>query len=450
MLYSIHQLQRRLLDPVAAVAATAARWLGNDSPLTRLAYANTSLLQRLTKDYPRQSFAVTSVTAHGHELAVTEHVVVDRPFCRLVRFQRHGTHAATIAALTQDPKVLLCAPLSGHHPTLLRDTVATLLQDHDVYITDWRDARDVPADLGAFSLDDYVRQIQEFIRTLGAADLHVVAVCQPTVPVLAAISLMASADETTPATLTLMGGPVDARRNPTAVNKFAVEHSYAWFKKNMIHRVPSPHAGVGRDVYPGFIQLNAFVMMNPLRHLASYQTYWLDQVRGPDGAAAVQHHERFYDEYNSVLDMDAAYYLDTVRLVFQEFALAQGTWRVDGQLVEPSAITRTALFSIEGAHDDISGVGQTEAAHGLCAGIAATAKKHLVAEGCGHYGLFAGHRWREAIYPEIKAFVRAHQRAASTETRALPTVSGAANVTDASSVSSASEPGSAPNQVQLS
>ena len=433
MLYSIHQLQRRLLDPVASVAATATRWMGNQSPFTRLAHANTSLLQRLIKDYPRQSFAITSVTAHGHNLAVTEHVVLDRPFCRLVRFQRHSTDAATTAALAQDPKVLLCAPLSGHHSTLLRDTIATLLHDHDVYLTDWRDARDVPAAVGAFSLDDYVRQIQECIRTLGAADLHVIAVCQPTVPVLAAVSLMASAGEVTPASLTLMGGPVDARRNPTAVNKFAVEHSFEWFKKNMIHRVPKPHAGAGRAVYPGFIQLNAFVMMNPLRHLASYQTYWLDQLRGPDGADAVQHHERFYDEYNAVLDMDAAYYLDTVRSVFQEFALAQGTWRINGQLVVPSAITRTALFTIEGAHDDISGLGQTEAAHGLCAGISAADKKHLVAEGCGHYGLFAGHRWRESIYPEISAFIRSHQRLTPTTTRGLTVVSSASTETRATS-----------------
>ncbi len=440
MLYSIHQLQRRLLDPVASVAATAARWMGNENPLTRLAHANTSLLQRLTKDYPRQSFDVTSVTAHGQELAVTEHVVLDRPFCRLVRFQRNSNDAATTAALDQDPKVLVCAPLSGLHPTLLRDTVATLLHDHDVYITDWRNARDVAAAAGTFSLDDYVRQIQEFIRTLGAADLNVIAVCQPTVPVLAAISLMASAGEVTPRTLTLMGGPVDARQNPTAVNKFAVEHSFAWFKKNMIHRVPSPHAGVGREVYPGFIQLNAFVMMNPLKHLASYQTYWLDQLRGPDGVDAVQHHERFYDEYNSVLDMDAAYYLDTVRLVFQEFALAKGTWRVDGQLVEPSAISRTALFTIEGAHDDISGLGQTKAAHELCSGINDADKKHLVAEGCGHYGLFAGHRWRETIYPEIKAFVRAHQQPASVAALSLSAVSGASDVAQAGNVVSASSP----------
>lgn len=423
MLYSIHQLQRRLLDPVASAAATACRWIGNEHPLTRLAHANAALLQRLTKDYPRQGFGIDTVTAHGQQLRVSEEVVLDRPFCRLLRFARHSRDAASTLALASDPRVLVCAPLSGHHSTLLRDTIVTLLQDHDVYLTDWRDARDVPLAAGTFSLSDYVRQIQLSIRTLGAEDLHVVAVCQPTVPVLAAISLMASAGETTPCTLTLMGGPVDARRNPTAVNKFAVEHSYEWFKRNMIHRVPSPHAGVGRDVYPGFIQLNAFVMMNPLKHLASYQTYWLDKLRGPDGAEAVQHHEKFYDEYNSVLDMDAAYYLETVRLVFQEFALARGTWTIDGQLVAPAAISRTALFTIEGAHDDISGLGQTEAAHELCAGIPADRKRHLVAEGCGHYGLFAGHRWRENIYPEIRTFVQTHRqprRTAAANVAAAP------------------------------
>nr|MBA3538179.1 polyhydroxyalkanoate depolymerase [Deltaproteobacteria bacterium] len=206
---------------------------------------------------------------------------------------------------------------------------------------------------------------------------------------------------------TLMGGPIDARRSPTAVNRFALEHPYAWFASNVIHRVPHGHPGVGRAVYPGFLQLGAFVMMNPVRHLGSYRDYWFDQLNDPTCERAVAH-EKFYDEYCAVLDMDAAYYLDTVRDVFQEFALAKGTWRIAGQLVRPSDITTTALFTIEGALDDISGPGQTEAAHGLCTGIADARRRHHVAADCGHYGIFSGRRWRESIYPELRDFIRSH------------------------------------------
>ncbi len=407
MLYSFHELQRSLLRPIADLAGAAAGLFGGHMLLpSRLIRANTALLHRLTRTYGKPQFGLATVVAHGREVSVTEEIIETRPFCRLVRFARRSDDAATASALAADPRVLVCAPLSGHHSTLLRDTVATLLQEHDVYLTDWIDAREVAVEAGPFHLDDYVAWIQTFIRRLGAVDLHVVAVCQPTVPVLAAISLMAAAGEATPRTLTLMGGPIDARCSPTVVNRFAREKSIAWFEANMIHRVPANHPGHGRAVYPGFLQLAAFVMMNPTRHAESYQAYWFDQLRGDDGAAAVQAHERFYDEYNAVLDMDAAYYLDTVRTVFQDVSLARGTWEVAGRLVCPAAITSTALFTIEGALDDISGLGQTEAAHGLCSGIPPACKRHLVAEGCGHYGLFSGHRWRETIYPELHAFIR--------------------------------------------
>jgi len=406
MLYSFYELQRNLVGPLGDLARTTADLLsGHDWLPSRSLRANCALLHRITKTYNRPAFGVDTVIAHGREVAVVEEPIVTRPFCRLVRFARSSEDPATAVALAGDPRVLVCAPLSGHHPTLLRDMVATLLQDHDVYITDWRDAREVPVDAGPFHLDDYVAWIQAFVRELGATDLHVVAVCQPTVPVLAAISLMAAAGEVTPRTLTLMGGPIDARKSPTVVNQLATEHSLAWFESNMIHRVPGNHPGHGRAVYPGFLQLAAFVLMNPKRHADAYQAYWFDQLRGP--AEAVLVHERFYDEYNAVLDMDAAYYLDTVRIVFQEFALARGIWDVAGERVRPAAITTTALFTIEGAHDDISGLGQTEAAHALCTGIPTNRKRHLVADGCGHYGLFAGHRWRESIYPELRASIRA-------------------------------------------
>ena len=410
MLYSLIELQRTLLAPVGELAATTARMLEGSKLLpAQVLRANCAMLHRITKPYGKPAFGLTTVSAHGRTVEIVEETVAVRPFCRLIRFARRSEDPDTAAALATDPRVLVCAPLSGHHPTLLRETVGTLLQDHDVYITDWIDAREVPVTSGRFHLADYVTWIQEFVRELGAADLHVVAVCQPTVPVLAAISLMASAGEVTPLTLTLMGGPIDARKSPTQVNKLAMERPLAWFASNMIHRVPWNHPGRGRAVYPGFLQLTAFVMMNPQRHAEAYRSYWFDQVRGAEREAAVHTHERFYDEYNAVLDMDEAYYLETVQTVFQEFSLARGTWEIHGQLVQPQAIRTTALFTIEGEHDDISGLGQTEAAHALCSQIPAARKRHLVATGAGHYGLFAGHRWREAIYPELRAFIRGRQ-----------------------------------------
>ncbi|MBA3820055.1 MAG: polyhydroxyalkanoate depolymerase [Deltaproteobacteria bacterium] len=411
MLYQTFEIQRAIANQVSKLAGVGVTLLrGHDGPVARLARANCALLQRITRTYDKPVFGIATIEAHGREVTVVEETVSIRPFCRLVRFTRQSADATTAAALARDPRVLVCAPLSGHHPTLLRDTIAKLLHEHDVYITDWLDARDVPVAAGPFRLADYVTWIQEFIRELGAADLHVLAVCQPTVPVLAAVALLASAGEPTPRTLTLMGGPVDARITPTAVNRLATERPLSWFESHMIHRVPFNHAGRGRAVYPGFLQLTAFVSMNPTRHADAYRTYWFDHLRGADGEASTLVHERFYDEYNAVLDMDAAYYLDTVKTVFQEFSLARGTWTVDGTLVEPAAITQTAVFTIEGAQDDISGLGQTAAAHTLCTGIPEHRRRHFVAEGCGHYGLFSGHRWRDTIYPEVHAFIRTHAR----------------------------------------
>jgi len=369
MLYRLHELQRLTFDAISSFTDVVR---GAPIPWIR---ANAALLHRSTKPYPKPSFGL------GETVALT------RPFCRLLHFAGTG------------PRVLVIAPLSGHHATLVRDTVTTLRQHHDVHVTDWLDARDVPIAEGTFSLDDYIADLQLFMRHLGP-DTHVVAVCQPTVPALAAVALAAAAGEPTPRSLTLMGGPIDARVNPTTVDKLATDHPLAWFESQMIHTVPGRFAGAGRRVYPGFLQLAAFVMMNPDKHASAYWTYWLDQLRGDTAATAV--HEKFYDEYNAVLDMDARYYLDTVRVVFQEFALARGTWRVAGRLVEPAAITRTPIFTIEGELDDISGVGQTSAALALCPN---TRGAQLVAAGCGHYGLFSGSKWREVIYPEVRAFI---------------------------------------------
>jgi poly(3-hydroxybutyrate) depolymerase len=415
--YHFHELQRRVLAPFAAGAKASSRALLHPmNPFSRLPQvralgASQALFHRLTKRYEKQPWSIDSVVAHGEKVAVVEELIVAEPFCRLIRFARRAGDGESAGRLASDPRVLVCAPLSGHHSTLLRDTIQTLLQDHDVYVTDWVDARDVPVTEGVFHLDDYVHTIMRFIRRLGAESLHVVSVCQPTVPVLAAVSLLAQAGEKTPLSLTLMGGPIDARRSPTEVNTFAAEHPLAWIEANMIHQVPGPYAGKGRRVYPGYLQLTAFVMMNPKSHFKAYARYWIDSVKGESGAAARKTHERFYDEYNAVLDMDAAYYLETVRVVFHEFALAAGTWNVRGVRVRPSAITETAIFTVEGERDDISGLGQTEAAHGLCSSVPDAMRKHHVALGAGHYGIFSGRRWRESVYPEVREFIRANARA---------------------------------------
>jgi poly(3-hydroxybutyrate) depolymerase len=300
------------------------------------------------------------------------------------------------------------APLSGHHSTLLRDTVRSLLHDHKVFITDWTDARMVPLSEGPFHLDDYVEYVQEFIRHIGP-DVHVISVCQPTVPVLAAVSLMASRGEPLPRSLTMMGGPIDARTSPTAVNDLAVNKSHSWFENNVIFRVPPNCPGAGRRVYPGFLQHSGFVAMNPNRHVSSHYDYFQDLIRG-DGDSADAHRE-FYDEYNAVLDLPAEYYLDTIRTVFQDFALVNGTWHVRGEHVRPQDISGCALLTVEGELDDITGGGQTRAAHGLCAGIPHEHQFHYDVKGAGHYGIFSGRRWREKVYPEVRGFIARYDRA---------------------------------------
>ncbi|MDQ3030911.1 MAG: polyhydroxyalkanoate depolymerase [Myxococcota bacterium] len=405
-------MHRSWMRPVAGIAQVTAHalrrsppglaWLSGAAP----AAAGWELVHRITRDFPRPAFAIPSALAHGREVSVAEEVVLEAPFCRLVRFARRTDDPDTAARLASDPKVLLCAPLSGHFATLLRDTVRSMLHDHDVYVTDWVDARVVPLSAGTFGLDDYVAYVERFIRHLGQRELHVVAVCQPTVPALAAVARIASAGEPTPRTLVLMGGPIDCRRSPTQVNRFATERPISWFEQNLVHRVPAGYPGAGRRVYPGFLQLTAFVSMNPRRHLRAYQDYWLARLTGDDAKAA--EHERFYDEYNAVLDMDAAYYLETVRTVFQELSLARGTWEIDGELVRLEDVRDTAVLTIEGAEDDVTGAGQTHAALELLRGVPDASKRAITAPGCGHYGIFSGRRWRESIYPELRSFLGDH------------------------------------------
>ncbi len=415
MVYDWYESQRAMLSPLAEFAQAASKfytnplWPLSQTPTAQRMSASYELMHRLLKSYEKPSFDITSVQIDGREVAIQERVAVSKPFCRLLRFKRFSDDPKILDRLKTEPTVLIVAPLSGHHATLLRDTVRTMLQDHKVFITDWVDARMVPTEQGSFSLDDYVAYIQEFIRHIGP-DVHVISVCQPTVPVLAAISLMASAGEPTPRTMVMMGGPIDARKSPTAVNNLAMNKSHEWFESNVIYRVPVNYPGAGRRVYPGFLQHTGFIAMNPDRHMKSHYDFFLDLVRGDDDDADA--HRRFYDEYNAVLDMDADYYLDTIHLVFQEFALVKGTWTVNGELVRPQDIHTTALMTIEGELDDISGAGQTQAAHDLCTGIPAEDRTHYTVPGAGHYGIFAGRRWRELTYPRVRDFIAAHRAGA--------------------------------------
>ncbi|HWH83491.1 MAG TPA: polyhydroxyalkanoate depolymerase, partial [Burkholderiaceae bacterium] len=363
---------------------------------------------RLSKEYEKPEFEINGVNIDGIDVAVQQQVALEKPFCRLLRFKRFTDDLPMLTRMKDQPTVLVVAPLSGHHSTLLRETVRELLKDHKVFITDWTDARMVPAEVGAFHLDDYVAYVQEFIRHIGP-ETNVISVCQPTVPVLAAISLMASRGEPTPRTMTMMGGPIDARKSPTAVNNLAMNKSYEWFENNVIYRVPTNFPGSGRPVYPGFLQHTGFVAMNPDRHLKSHYDYFLDLVRGDDDNA--EFHRGFYDEYNAVLDMPAEYYLDTIKIVFQDFALVNGDWHVHGELVRPQDIKTSALLTIEGELDDISGAGQTRAAHGLCTGIPKDRQFHYDVVGAGHYGIFSGRRWREKVYPRVREFIAEHQDA---------------------------------------
>ena len=408
MLYQMYETQRALMAPFSEFASATAKLYNHPlspfshMPMSQRVSASFDLMHRLAKDYEKPAFDIQTAQVGGVDVAVQEQIPITKPFCRLLRFKRFTDDPKALGIMKSQPNVLVVAPLSGHHSTLLRDTVKSLLQDHKVFITDWTDARMVPLDDGSFHLDDYVHYVQEFIRHIGP-DVHVISVCQPTVPVLAAVSLMASAGEVTPRTMTMMGGPIDARRSPTAVNNLAMNKSYSWFENNVIYRVPPNFPGAGRRVYPGFLQHTGFVAMNPDRHLSSHYDYFRDLIRGDDDNA--ESHRQFYDEYNAVLDMPAEYYLDTIKTVFQDFALVNGTWFVSGQQVRPQDITQTALLTIEGELDDISGAGQTRAAHELCSGIPKGRQFHYDAMGAGHYGIFSGRRWRERVYPEVKAFI---------------------------------------------
>ncbi|EOA02378.1 polyhydroxyalkanoate depolymerase [Herbaspirillum sp. BH-1] len=410
MLYQLHELNRAFLNPMMQWAETSAKLFSDPvSPLAHTPFsqriaAGYELLYRLSKEYEKPQFNIGEVPVDGKPTGIVEEVVEEKPFARLIHFKK-DLNARQIAALKQ-PTVLVVAPLSGHHSTLLRETVRALLQEHDVFITDWTDARMVPVEQGEFHLHDYVYYVQDFIRTLGP-DVHVISVCQPTVPVLAAIALMASAnDPKLPRSMTMMGGPIDARKSPTSVNDLATEKPFSWFENTVIYSVPANYPGFGRKVYPGFLQHAGFVAMNPRRHAQSHWDFYMHLRDGDDASA--EEHRKFYDEYNAVLDMPAEFYLETIKVVFQDFNLARGTWEIEGKPVRPQDIKSVALFTIEGELDDISGSGQTQAAQELCSSIPKARKQHFTVPKAGHYGIFSGRRWREIVCPKIGEFIRAN------------------------------------------
>ena len=368
------------------------------TPLGRTVAASCELFERTTRRYGKPGFDLPQTTINGVKVDVEERVVWERPFCRLINFDRKIE-----GRRKPQPKVLMVAPMSGHYATLLRGTVEAFLPGHDVYITDWVDARLVPLAAGRFDLDDYIDYVIAMLQKLGP-ETHVMAVCQPSVPVLAAIARMeAENDPAAPRSMTLMGGPIDTRRSPTQVNQVAMERGTEWFRRNCITKVPFPHAGMMRDVYPGFLQLSGFMAMNLDRHVNAHYDMFKHLIKG-DGDSAEKHRE-FYDEYMAVMDLTAEYYLQTVETVFVEHALPKGQMMHRDKLVDLTAIRRVALMTVEGEKDDISGVGQTQAAHDLCTGIPQDKRVHYLQMGVGHYGVFNGSRFRSEIAPRISDFM---------------------------------------------
>jgi poly(3-hydroxybutyrate) depolymerase len=406
MLYHWYELGHAAVRPVRAAAGSCRLLLANPfNPLTHTSVARHTaaaleVFERTTRRYDKPSYRIDRTSVDGIDVDVREEVVWQHPFCRLIHFKRNI--APERAA--RDPRLLLVAPMSGHFATLLRGTVETFLPDHEVYITDWRDARDVPIAAGDFHLADYIDVMIDIFRHFGG-DVHVFAVCQPSVPVLAAVSLMeAEGDPAVPLSMSLAGGPIDTRQSPTIVNRLAERRGTDWFRRNVITQVPWPNPGFGRSVYPGFLQLSGFMTMNLDRHMNAHKDLFFHLVRG-DGDSAEKHRE-FYDEYLAVMDLTAEFFLDTVDTVFVRHLLPRGLMRHRGRAVDPSAIRRVGLLTIEGEKDDITGLGQCRAAHDLCTALPDADKMHFTCPHVGHYGIFNGSRFRREIAPRIAAFAR--------------------------------------------
>lgn len=374
-----------------------------DTAIGRTAYAAAEVFESLTRRYGKPDWGLETIEIDGKPVRTTEQVVWSSPWCRLVRFARNIGDLKRAGRPAAAPAVVIVAPLSGHYATLLRGTVETFLQDHDVYVTDWANARQVPMLEGRFDFNDYIDHVRAMLAAVGPR-AHVVGVCQPGPPVLAACAVMAAEDDPNrPASMTFMGSPIDARLSPTVTNQLAEEKPFTWFKSNMIHTVPLPYPGVGRRVYPGFVQLYSFMSMNEDKHVDAHRRYFEDLVAG-DGDG-VEKHEQFYDEYLSVLDLTEEFYLQTIDIVFQQHLLPRGLLQHRGQTVDLTAITDIGLATIEGEMDDISGVGQTQAAHGLTPNIPDDRRLLYVQPKVGHYGVFNGRRFREEIYPRVRDFI---------------------------------------------
>ncbi|MCH2242019.1 MAG: polyhydroxyalkanoate depolymerase [Aquabacterium sp.] len=408
MLYAAYQSHADTWLPLQTLAgmttgALSGSGLGRGQSVPWRAWSAASeVIARLRLTHARPAFGIDTVTVGAphapREVAVREEVVDATPFGSLLHFRRDG--------VAEQPRVLLVAPMSGHFATLLRETVRTLLQDHDVYLTDWANARQVPLAAGRFGLDEYVEHVMRFVARIGPG-AHLMAICQPCVPALAAAALMAQdAHPAQPRTLSLLAGPVDCRINPTKVNELATSKPYDWFERHMIHRVPWRHRGAGRRVYPGFLQLTAFMSMNLQRHLDAFAQLFRHLRDGEDDAA--QAIAAFYEEYFAVADLPAEFYLETIRRVFQDYDLARGTLTWRGNAVDPSAIRRTAIFTVEGERDDICSIGQTVAAQDLCSRVRPSMREHHMQAGVGHYGVFSGRRWRGEIYPRLRDMINCH------------------------------------------
>ena len=411
MQYHAYEMAHAMITPMR-IGAQMVQDLNSSvfNPLSHTVFGKSvaaacEVFEGVTRRYGKPEFGIDEILIDGQPVPVTEDIVLRKPFGDLLYFERDET----VCGKRNDPKVLLLAPLSGHYATLLRGTVRSMLPEHDLYITDWRDARNIPLIYGSFGFEDYVDYVIDFIRHLGP-NTHVIAVCQPAVPALVATAVMAGAnDPAQPASLTLMGGPIDTRRNPTEVNKLAQSQDLDWFQRNVIARVPFPHAGMMREVYPGFIQLSGFMTMNMDRHVTAHSELYQNLVKGD--CDSVEQHRKFYEEYLSVMDLPAEFYLDTVKRVFQDHALPDRKITHRGQKVDCSLVKKTALMTVEGEKDDICGIGQTEAAHDLCSNIPNGNRTHYVQPGVGHYGVFNGTRWRTEIQPRIREMIRnIHQR----------------------------------------
>jgi poly(3-hydroxybutyrate) depolymerase len=415
MLYAMNEYGYMAATPLRAAARVARDFWRSplnpaaDTALGRTLFAASDLFANVTKRYGKPEWRIDSTTVNGKPVRVRQTTVWQSPWCRLLQFDRDMGDMRRAGRMEYDPAVLIVAPLSGHYATLLRGTVETFLPDHAVFVTDWVNARDVPMMEGRFDFHDYIDHIREMIRAVGGRP-HVVAVCQPGPPVMAAAALMAEDnEESRPASMTFMGSPIDARLAPTVTNKLAEDRPFAWFASNMIHTVPSPYPGALRRVYPGFVQLYSFMSMNSERHQQAHQRYFQDLVEG-DGSAAEKHLE-FYDEYLSVLDLTEEFYLQTIDIVFQRYLLPLGLLEHRGRPVDLKAVHDIALMTVEGERDDISGVGQTQAAHGLTPNIPDSMKELYVQPKVGHYGVFNGKRFEEEIYPRIRHFIAKHDAA---------------------------------------